>query len=91
MLWRLTKGAIHATDATNASRTMLYNINTNNWDNQILQSLKIPSHILPIVKNSSDNFGVTHKSITGQSYPITAVVGDQQAATIGQCCFKKGQ
>ena len=90
MLWRLTKGAIHATDATNASRTMLYNINTNNWDNQILQSLKIPSHILPIVKNSSDNFGVTHKSITGQSYPITAVVGDQQAATIGQCCFKKG-
>ena len=90
LLWRLTKGAIHATDATNASRTMLYNINTNNWDNQILQSLKIPSHILPIVKNSSDNFGVTHKSITGQSYPITAVVGDQQAATIGQCCFKKG-
>jgi glycerol kinase len=69
---------------------MLYNINTNNWDNQILKSLKIPSHILPIVKNSSDNFGVTHKSITGQSYPITAVVGDQQAATIGQCCFKKG-
>ena len=90
LLWRLTKGAVHATDATNASRTMLYNINTNNWDNQILQSLKIPSHILPIVKNSSDNFGVTHKSITGQSYLITAVVGDQQAATIGQCCFKKG-
>ena len=90
LLWRLTKGAAHATDATNASRTMLYNINTNNWDNQILQNLKIPSHILPIVKNSSDNFGVTHKSITGQSYPITAVVGDQQAAAIGQCCFKKG-
>jgi len=90
LLWRLTKGVAHATDATNASRTMLYNINTNNWDNQILQNLKIPSHILPIVKNSSDNFGVTHKSITGQSYPITAVVGDQQAATIGQCCFKKG-
>jgi len=90
LLWRLTKGKIHATDATNASRTMLYNINTNKWDNQILKSLKIPSHILPIIKNSSDNFGRTHRSITEKSYPITAVVGDQQAATIGQCCFEKG-
>jgi len=90
LLWRLTKGKIHATDATNASRTMLYNINTNKWDNQILKSLKIPSHILPVIKNSSDNFGRTHKSITEKSYPITGVVGDQQAATIGQCCFEKG-
>ena len=90
LLWRLTKGKIHATDATNASRTMLYNINTNKWDNQILKSLKIPSHILPIIKNSSDNFGRTHRSITEKSYPITGVVGDQQAATIGQCCFEKG-
>ena len=69
---------------------MLYNINTNKWDNEILKSLKIPSHILPVIKNSSDNFGATHKSITGKSYPITGVVGDQQAATIGQCCFDKG-
>ena len=90
LLWRLTKGAVHATDATNASRTMLYNITKNNWDNQILRSLKIPKHILPIVKNSSDNFGFTKKSITGESYPITGVAGDQQAATIGQCCFKSG-
>lgn len=90
LLWRLTKGRIHATDATNASRTMLYNINTNQWDNQILKSLKIPSHILPLIKNSSDDFGYTHKSITGKSYPITGVVGDQQAAAIGQCCFEKG-
>ena len=90
LLWRLTKGRSHATDATNASRTMLYNINTNKWDKQILKSLKIPSHILPIIKNSSDHFGMTHRSITGKSYPITGVVGDQQAATIGQCCFKKG-
>ena len=90
LLWRLTRGEIHATDATNASRTMLYNINTNQWDNQILKSLKIPFHILPNIKNSSDNFGMTHKSITGKSYPITGVVGDQQAATIGQCCFQKG-
>ena len=90
LLWRLTKGKTHATDATNASRTMLYNINTNQWDNQILKSLKIPSHILPFIKNSSDDFGSTHKSITGKSYSITGVVGDQQAATIGQCCFEKG-
>ena len=90
LLWRLTKGRSHATDSTNASRTMLYNINTNKWDKQILKSLKIPSHILPTIKNSSDYFGMTHRSITGKSYPITGVAGDQQAATIGQCCFKKG-
>ena len=90
LLWRLTKGTSHATDATNASRTMLYNITTHDWDLQILKSLKIPRHILPIIKDSSDNFGKTHKSITGKSYPINGVVGDQQAAAIGQCCFKKG-
>ncbi|SVC21066.1 uncharacterized protein METZ01_LOCUS273920, partial [marine metagenome] len=90
LLWRLTKGTSHTTDATNASRTMLYNITTHDWDLQILKSLKIPRHILPIIKDSSDNFGKTHKSITGKSYPITGVVGDQQAAAIGQCCFKKG-
>ena len=90
LLWRLTKGGMHATDATNASRTMLYNINTNSWDSQILKSLNIPKHLLPVVKNSADNFGFTHKSVTGKSYPITGVVGDQQAATIGQCCFEKG-
>ena len=90
LLWRLTNGKIHATDATNASRTMLYNISTNKWDAQLLKILKIPSHILPVIKNSSDDFGVTDKSITGQSYPINGVVGDQQAATIGQCCFEKG-
>ena len=90
LLWKLTKGKVHATDATNASRTMLYNLNTNNWDNQIIRSLKIPFHILPVIKNSSDNFGFTHKSITGKSYSITGVAGDQQAATIGQCCFRKG-
>ncbi len=90
LLWRLTKGKIHATDATNASRTMLYNISTSKWDKQILKSLKIPPHILPCIKNTSDDFGATHKSITGKSYPISAVIGDQQAAAIGQCCFKKG-
>ena len=90
LLWRLTKGSVHATDATNASRTMLYNITTNNWDKQILKSLNIPASILPTVKDSSDDFGQSHASITGKSYPITGIVGDQQAAAIGQCCFKKG-
>ena len=90
LLWRLTKGVVHATDATNASRTMLYNITTNNWDNQILKSLNIPANILPVIKDSSDDFGRSHASITGKSYPITGIVGDQQAAAIGQCCFKKG-
>jgi len=90
LLWKLTKGKVHATDATNASRTMLYNINTNTWDKKILKSLKIPYQILPEIKNSSDNFGMLDKSIAGKFYPINAVVGDQQAATIGQCCFKKG-
>ena len=90
LLWRLTKGLLHATDATNASRTMLYNITTNSWDKQILKSLNIPKSILPTIRDSSDDFGHTHESITGKSYPITGVVGDQQAAAIGQCCFKKG-
>ena len=90
MLWRLTKGLLHATDSTNACRTMLYNITTNTWDEQILKILKIPKNILPQIKDSSDDFGKTHISITGKSYPITGILGDQQAATIGQCCFKTG-
>jgi len=90
LLWKLTKGKVHATDATNACRTMLFNISTNKWDTDILKSLKIPKNILPLVKDSSDDFGFTDKSITGKSYPINGVVGDQQAATIGQSCFEKG-
>ncbi len=90
LIWRLTKRQIHATDATNASRTMLYNISSNKWDDGILKLLKIKKNILPNVKDCSDDFGSTHSSITGQSIPITGVVGDQQAATIGQCCFEPG-
>ena len=90
LLWRLTKGLVHATDSTNASRTMLFNIKKNIWDNEILKSLKIPKEILPAVKNSSDNFGFTHESIVGKKYPINSLIGDQQAAAVGQCCFKKG-
>ena len=90
LLWRLTGGTNHFTDATNASRTMLYNIVNNKWDKQILDILKIPEHILPEVKDCSDDFGHTHSSITGMSIPITGVVGDQQSASIGQCCFEPG-
>ena len=90
LIWKLTKGKIHATDSTNASRTMLFNIKKNCWDKKILKLLKIPESILPNVKNSADNFGFTDKSITKKSYPINGVIGDQQAATVGQSCFKKG-
>jgi len=90
LLWKLTKGVDHATDATNASRTMLFNISTNKWDDQILKILNIPKEILPVVKDCAADFGYTDPSITGTSYPITGMVGDQQSATIGQCCFEPG-
>ncbi len=90
LIWKLTSGKVHATDATNACRTMLFNINNNKWDNEILKIFNISKNILPEVKNSADNFGVTKKSIIGKSIPINGVVGDQQAATIGQCCFSPG-
>ena len=69
---------------------MIYNITTNKWDDTILKILKIQKHILPEVKNCADDFGSTHPSITGKSISITGVVGDQQSAAIGQCCFEKG-
>ncbi len=90
LIWKLTKGKQHLTEATNASRTMLFNINNNKWDNEILQKLKIPRSILPEVKNSADNFGKTDKRVTGKEIPISAVLGDQQAAAVGQVCFEKG-
>jgi len=90
LIWKLTKGKQHLTEATNASRTMLFNINNNKWDNEILQKLKIPKNILPEVKNSADNFGKTDKRFTGREIPISAVLGDQQAAAVGQTCFEKG-
>ncbi len=90
LIWKLTNGQRHLTETTNASRTMLFNINRNRWDNEILKKLKIPNNILPEVKNSADNFGMTHKKIVGKEIPISAVIGDQQAAAIGQSCFQKG-
>ena len=90
LIWRLTRGKVHATDATNASRTMIYNIVNNKWDDNILRLLKIDKSLLPVVKDCSDDYGSTHSSVTGKPIPITGVVGDQQAATIGQCCFEPG-
>ena len=90
LIWRLTNKKNHFTDATNASRTLMYNINSNKWDNEILKKLKIPKFILPKVKNSADDFGVTSKKIIGEEIPINAVLGDQQAAAVGQVCFDKG-
>ena len=90
LIWKLTKGKQHLTEATNASRTMLFNINNNKWDDEILKKLNIPKNILPEVKNSADDFGKTDKKITGKEIPISAVLGDQQAAAVGQTCFEKG-
>ena len=87
LIWKLTNGKHHLTDATNASRTMLFNINNNTWDREILKILNVPKRILPEVKNSADNFGVTNKKIVGYKIPISAVLGDQQAAAVGQSCF----
>ena len=90
LIWKLTKGRKHLTEATNASRTMLFNINNNKWDKEILKKLNIPKNILPEVKNSADDFGITNKKIIGKEIPISAVLGDQQAAAVGQACFEKG-
>jgi glycerol kinase len=90
LLWKLTGGSIHATDFTNASRTMIFNIDTKKWDEELLQILTMPPTLLPDVKNSSGEFGKTDKQLFGKAIPITGIAGDQQAALYGQGCFEKG-
>ena len=90
LIWRLTGGAVHATDATNASRTSLYNIHTGEWDTELLNIFRVPAAILPTVKNCDDDFGVTAEGILPLATPIRGVAGDQQAASLGQCCFDAG-
>jgi glycerol kinase len=90
LIWRLTGGKVHATDATNASRTLVYNIERNAWDEELLDILKIPAALLPEVKDCSDDFGTTEKSLFGAEIRILGVAGDQHAATIGQACFEPG-
>lgn len=89
LVWKLTGGAVHATDVTNASRTMLYNIKDHQWDRKILHKLEIPVNILPEVKNSGDFYGDVN--ISGTPVPICGVAGDQQAALFGQMCFDAGE
>ena len=88
LLWNLTAGTNHATDATNASRTMLYNIHQGNWDKELLALFNIPSSILPEVKDCATEYGVTN--LLGGEIPILGIAGDQHAATIGQACFTTG-
>ncbi len=90
LLWRLTRGESHKTDATNASRTILFNIHDQQWDEDILQQLDIPKSILPEIEDCSADFGFTHESLFGAAIPITGIAGDQQAALVGQCCFSAG-
>jgi glycerol kinase len=90
LLWRLTAGKVHATDATNASRTMLFNIRTQAWDDELLRLLKIPRSLLPEVRDSAGDFGATEKNLFGAAWPITGIAGDQQAAMVGQACFAPG-
>src|SRR5215467_9949048 len=90
LLWRLTGGKVHATDATNASRTLLFNIHTGQWDEDLLKLLRVPRSLLPEVTDSSHLFGETIPDLFGGKIAISGIAGDQQAATIGQACFTPG-
>ncbi|MEE8426092.1 MAG: glycerol kinase GlpK [Woeseiaceae bacterium] len=90
VLWRLTGGRVHATDATNASRTMLFNIHTQEWDEELLGLFNIPSELLPSVHDCAYEFGITDSKTLGGATPVLAMAGDQQAALIGQAGFERG-
>lgn len=90
LLWRLTGGRVHATDATNASRTLLFNIHTQQWDPELLTLFGIDASVLPEVKDNSADYGMTDASVCGFEIPIGAMIGDQQSASVGQACFSPG-
>ena len=90
LIWQLTGGAVHATDATNAARTMLYDIHEGRWSEEICNLLDIPMSMLPDVRDCAADFGVTRPDLFGREIPILGVAGDQQAATLGQACFEPG-
>ncbi|MBC2885153.1 glycerol kinase GlpK [Ochrobactrum sp. CM-21-5] len=90
LIYKLTGGKVHATDATNASRTLIYNIGENRWDDELLEILDIPHAMLPEVKDCAADFGMTDQTLLGVSIPILGVAGDQQAAVIGNACFEPG-
>ena len=90
LIWQLTGGAVHATDVSNASRSMLFNVHTNQWDDELLALLDIPASLMPIVKPSSAHFGEIRPDLLGHGIAIGGVAGDQQSALFGQACFKAG-
>ncbi|MCP5014073.1 MAG: glycerol kinase GlpK [Ketobacter sp.] len=90
LLWRLTNGASHKTDATNASRTLLFNIHSQGWDDELLRLFRVPKAILPEVEDSAADFGSADAQWLGAQIPVAGIAGDQQAALIGQACFKPG-
>jgi glycerol kinase len=90
LVWRLTGGRVHATDATNASRTLLFDIGNGEWDNELLKFLRVPRVMLPEVKDCAADFGETEAKLFGAAIPIRGIAGDQQAATVGQACFLPG-
>jgi glycerol kinase len=90
LLWKLTNGKVHATDVSNASRTMLFNIHTQTWDPDLLQLFDIPASVLPEVRSSSEVYGYTESILTAQEIPIAGIAGDQQAALFGQQCTQPG-
>ena len=90
LLWRLTGGKVHATDATNASRTLMFDIHDGRWDDELMALLNVPRSVLPEVRDSSAAFGITDPALFGAAIPICGIAGDQQAALIGQACFAPG-
>lgn len=90
LLWKLTGGAVHATDATNASRTLLYDIHRGDWDDELLRLLRVPRSLLPDVRDCSAEFGTALPELLGGPIAIRGIAGDQQAATVGQACFRPG-
>ena len=90
LIWRLTGGKVHATDASNACRTLLYNLQTGDWDDELLRLFRVPRALLPEIKDNADDFGTSDKAVLGAAIPIRGAAGDQQAATIGQACFAPG-
>ena len=90
LLWKLTRGQVHATDVSNASRTMLYNIHTLEWDTELLELMDIPAAVLPEVRSSSEIYGYTQNTLTSENIPVAGIAGDQQAALFGQMCTSPG-
>ena len=91
LIWRLTRGEVHVTDVSNASRTMLFNIHTLQWDEELLRLFGIPASMMPQVKSSSEVYGATKTTIFAHKVPIAGIAGDQQAALFGRCASSPGR